>query len=88
MSTADDVENTGDKLKGTDKKNVGQAVGNQCSKAEGRARQTESDLTQAKENVRTPPGAEPRTPGPCTPGPRTPGPRCAADDSGHRRRPA
>ncbi|MEU5387910.1 CsbD family protein, partial [Kitasatospora cineracea] len=46
------AENTGEKIKGAVKKNVGKAVGNERLEAEGRTEQAKGDLKQAGENVK------------------------------------
>ncbi|MEU5386242.1 CsbD family protein [Kitasatospora cineracea] len=52
MAMGDKAENTGEKIKGAVKKNVGKAVGNERLEAEGRAEQAKGDLKQAGENVK------------------------------------
>ncbi|GLW69724.1 UPF0337 protein [Kitasatospora phosalacinea] len=52
MGTGDKAENTGEKIKGAVKENVGKAVGNERLEAEGRVEQAEGDLKQAGEHVK------------------------------------
>ncbi|GAA2118989.1 CsbD family protein [Kitasatospora saccharophila] len=52
MAMSDKAENTGEKIKGAVKKNVGKAVGNERLEAEGRAEQAKGGLKQAGEDVK------------------------------------
>ncbi|ROR46003.1 CsbD family protein [Kitasatospora cineracea] len=52
MTTGDKAENTGEKIKGAVKKNVGKAVGNERLEAQGRAEQAKGGLKQAGEDVK------------------------------------
>ncbi|MFI1524068.1 CsbD family protein [Kitasatospora cineracea] len=52
MSTGNKLHNTGDRLKGTVKETVGEAVGNECLEAEGKADRAKGDLKQAGEHVK------------------------------------
>ncbi|MGW4807388.1 CsbD family protein [Kitasatospora sp. NPDC004272] len=52
MAMSDKAENTGEKIEGAVKKNVGKAVGNERLEAEGRAEQAKGGLKQAGEDVK------------------------------------
>ncbi|MFF4341804.1 CsbD family protein [Kitasatospora sp. NPDC001540] len=52
MGAGDKAGNTGEKIEGAVKKNVGKAVGNERLEAEGRVEQAEGDLKQAGEHVK------------------------------------